>query len=360
MTALKTFPQFETHLRGLYAEGKLREIIAQIDERRDDFPDERLFLAYWQLGMAARLEDDDLAFQILDDLIYQGQWINQVLLKTSPSLETLQNNPQYEERLREMAVLQNREITQLIPLLTLHKEGRCLDANPSPYVGTGPSPYVGTGPSPYVGTGPSPYVGTGPSPYVGAGPCPLLIGLHAGRSLSLKSIPFWQVPATHGWLVGVPQSSQALWSGGYVWDDEQIARDEIEAHMHGLMEKYTVDRRRVILAGHRNGGELATFLPVSGGIDARGFIAIGPTGALMDDPDQWARILQGRPPRGLRGVVLLGEHDPAPRVAEIRRTVDIFNTLGLPCLLEIVPGVGSDYEPDYDQAILRAIDFVLS
>ena len=130
--------------------------------------------------------------------------------------------------------------------------------------------------------------------------------------------------------------------------------------MHGLMDKYTVDRRRVILAGHRNGGELATFLPVSGGIDARGFIAIGPTGTLMDDPDQWARILQGRPPRGLRGVVLLGEHDPAPRVAEIRRTVDIFNTLGLPCLLEIVPGVGSDYEPDYDQAILRAIDFVLS
>ncbi len=320
MPDLKTFPQFEFHLRGLYAEGKLREIIAQIDERRDDFPDERLFLAYWQLGMAARLEDDDLAFQILDDLIYQGQWINQVLLKTSPSLETLQNNPQYEERLREMAVLQNREITQLIPLLTLHKEGRCLDANP----------------------------------------CPLLIGLHAGRSLSLKSIPFWQVPATHGWLVGVPQSSQALWSGGYVWDDEQIARDEIEAHMHGLMDKYTVDRRRVILAGHRNGGELATFLPVSGGIDARGFIAIGPTGTLMDDPDQWARILQGRPPRGLRGVVLLGEHDPAPRVAEIRRTVDIFNTLGLPCLLEIVPGVGSDYEPDYDQAILRAIDFVLS
>ena len=314
------FPQFEAHLRALYAEGKLHEIIAQIDERRDDFPDERLFLAYWQIGMAARLDDAEAAFQFLDDLIDQGLWINQGLLKTSPSLENLQGHPEYEGRMREMAVLQQREISQLIPLLTLRQDGRCSDT----------------------------------------APCPLLIGLHAGRGLSLKSIPFWQVPATHGWLVGVPQSSQALWSGGYVWDDQQIARDEIEAHFRGLMDKYAVDRRRIILAGHRNGGEFATFLPVSGGIDTRGFIALGPTGALMDDPDQWARILQGRPPRGLRGVILLGERDPAPRVAEIRRIVDIFNHNGLPTLLEILPNLGGDYEPDYDQAILRAIDFVLS
>ena len=337
MTDLNTFPQFETHLRTLYAEGKLREIIAHIDDRREDFPDERLFLAYWQMGMAARLDDTELAFQILDDLIDQGLWINQVLLKTSPSLETLQNNPEYEGRIQEMAALQQREISQLIPLLTLHQEGRCgHSANPSPYVGVGPSPYVG------------------------AGPCPLLIGLHAGRSLSLKSIPFWQVPATNGWLVGVPQSSQALWSGGYVWDDQQIARDEIDHHIRGQMDKYAVDRRRIILAGHRSGGELAALLPVSGGIDARGFIAIGPTGAAMDDPDQWGRILQGRPPQGLRGVILIGEKDPAPRLAEIRRIVDLFNTNGLPCLFEILPGLGNDYEPEYAPAILRAIDFVLS
>ncbi|NUM44500.1 MAG: hypothetical protein HUU38_07305 [Anaerolineales bacterium] len=321
MPDTKTFPQFESHLRTLYAEGKLREIIAQIDERRDDFPDERLFLAYWQLGMAARLEDEELAFQILDDLIYQGQWINQVLLKTSPSLETLQNHPQYEERLREMSVLQEREIRQLIPLLTLHQEGRCGSDN---------------------------------------NPCPLLIGLHAGRTVSLKAIPFWQVAATHGWLVGVPQSSQALWSGGYVWDDVQIARDEVEHHLNTLKTKYTVDPRRIILAGRGTGGELATLLPVSGGIDARGFIALGPTGTLMDDPDQWTRILQGRPPRGLRGVILVGERDPYPHLPEIRRIVDIFNQNGLPTLLEILPTLGGDYTPDYDQAILRAIDFVLS
>ena len=321
MTDIKTFPQFEFHLRALYAEGKLREVIAQIDERSDDFPDERLFLAYWQIGMAARLDDAELAFLILDDLIDQGLWFNQVLLKNSPSFESLQENPEYEGRLREMAVLQDREITQLIPLLTLHQEGRCGSER---------------------------------------NPCPLLIGLHAGRSLSLKSIPFWQVPATNGWLVGVPQSSQALWSGGYVWDDVQLARDEIDHHIRTLKEKYTVDPRRIILAGHRNGGELAALLPVSGGIDARGFIAIGPTGALMDAPDHWGRIIQGRPPQGLRGVILLGEQDPAPRVAELRRIVDLFNSNGLPCLLETIPGVGGDYIPDYDPAILRAIDFVLS
>lgn len=319
--ASSSFPSFESHLRALYAEGKLREVIAQIDEHRDDFPEERLFLAYWQIGMAARLNDADLAFQVLDDLIDQGLWINQVLLKNSPSFENLQDNPEFEGRLREMAVLQQREVNQLIPLLTLHEEGRCGAAGD---------------------------------------PCPLFIGLHAGRSLSLASIPFWQIPATRGWLVGVPQSSQALWSGGYVWEDVQLARDEVDHHLRGLMSKYAVDHRRIILAGHRNGGELAALLLVSGGIDARGFIAIGPTGALMDDPDQWGRILQGKPPRGLRGVILLGERDPLPRLAEIRRIVDLFNANGLPCLLETLPGLGGDYDPGYDPAILRAIDFVLS
>ena len=315
------FPSFESHLRTLYAEGKLREIIAHIDEQRDDFPEERLFLAFWQLGMAARLDDPELAFQILDDLIDQGQWISQYLLKTSPSLENLQANPEYEGRLREMSILQDREIRQLIPLLTLHQDGRCgSDDNP----------------------------------------CPLLIGLHGGRATSLKAIPFWQVAATHGWLVGVPQSSQALWSGGYVWDDVQIARDEVEHHINALKAKYTVNLRRIILAGRGTGGELATLLPVSGGIDARGFIALGPTGTLMNDPDQWARILQGRPPRGLRGVILVGERDPYPALPEIRRMVDLFNNNGLPTLLEVLPNLGGDYTPDYDQAILRAIDFVLS
>lgn len=317
-----SFPPFESHLRTLYAQGKLREIIAQIDEQRDDFPDERLFLAFWQLGMAARLDDPELAFQILDDLIDQGQWISQYLLQTSPSLENLQNNPEYEGRLQEMAILQQREISQLIPLLTLHQEGRC---------------------------------GTDIT-----SACPLLIGLHAGRSLSLKAIPFWQVAATNGWLVGVPQSSQALWSGGYVWDDVQIARDEIEHHIQRLQAKYAIHPRRIILAGRGSGGELAALLPISGGIEARGFIALGPTGLLMDDPDQWARILQGRPPRGLRGVILVGEQDPYPPIAEIRRMVDLFNNNGLPTHLEILPNLGGDYTPDYDQAILKAIDFVLS
>ena len=31
-----SFPSFESHLRGLYAEGKLREIIAHIDDRRGE------------------------------------------------------------------------------------------------------------------------------------------------------------------------------------------------------------------------------------------------------------------------------------------------------------------------------------
>ncbi len=315
-----SFPELETTLRRLYSEGKYQEIIDLIDRRKDEFPDQRLLLTYWQIGMAARLGKRDLAYRLMDELLADDLWISQVLLRGSPSLESLQQEAGFEQRVARFRELQNRERRQLLPLLTLHREGHCApDAA-----------------------------------------CPLLLGLHAERALSLQSIKFWQAAAENGWLVGVPQSSQALWSGAYVWEDRELAREEIAAHLADLQARYAVDARRILLAGHANGGELAMWLPLSGGIDARGFVAVNPTGVWMHHPDQWLRTVRASRPFGMRGAVLIGENDPHISLPELRRIVEILNQAEVPCKLEIVPQAGHEHHPAFDPALLRAIDFVLS
>ncbi len=313
------FFEFENRIRELLAENKLLQIINLIEDEGDRYPDQRVYLAYWKIGMAARDNNIDLSLQFLDDLIEEGYWISQFLLRTSPSFENLQGEIEFDERVQAMAILQRREVAQLLPLLALRQEGKPVSEQPYP----------------------------------------LLLGLHKNRGTQLDSIKYWQPAAEAGWLVGVPQSGQALWSGAYVWEDLGQTQQELSDHVRGLAQKYPIDARRVILAGHEQGGEMAAWLPLSGGMDVRGFIAIAPTGSHIANPDRWFHMLQASEPSGMRGVFITGEDD-SPYLPELKRLVDILNAFDVPSLLDVLPGVGSTFHPDYREALLRAIDYILT
>jgi len=261
-----------------------------------------------------------LAFYFMDSLIEDGLWISQTLLRLSPSLESLQGLADFEQRVEKFGNLQIKEQSQLLPLLTLRKEGLCENKNE---------------------------------------PCPLLVGLHADREIALDSIKYWHPIAEIGWLVGIPQSSQALWSGAYVWEDRQISRQEIDHHIKELSKKYYIDSRRVILSGHGDGGTLAAWLPLSGGVDVRGFIALNPRGSYVRDPSQWIRLLQANQPK-TRGAVLAMECEIAGEEREIERFVEIFNTHHVPCKLLMIPGDGLEGNQAYEPALMQGIDFILS
>lgn len=302
------------------SEGEYLQAINLIEDEGERYPDQRMYLAYWQIGLAARDSNPDLAIQYLDELIEEGFWISQYLLRNSPSLESLQDSLEFADRVDAMAALQRAEAQQLLPLLALRKE------QPG---------------------------GLGGQPY------PMMIGLHAGRATALASIRFWQPAAENGWLVGVPQSSQAMWSGAYVWEDVAQAQEDLIAHVRELAQIYPIDARRIVLAGHRQGGELAAWLPCSGGMDARGFIAIAPTGVQIANPDRWFHLLQARQPKGMRGAFIVGEQD-GRYLPELKRLTDILNAFDVPVRLDILPGVGADFHPDYQDALLRAIDYILT
>jgi hypothetical protein len=314
------FPEFEARLRSLLGEKKHLEIINLIEDQGERYPGQRLYLKYWQLGMAARDGNESLAVHYLDTLVEEGLWISQYLLRNSPSLEPLQDSLAYERRVEEMAALQRAEQGQLLPLLTLRQ-----DSDPAP----------------------------------NARSYPLFMGFHAGGGIALSSLKFWQPAARKGWLVAAPQSSQAQWSGSYVWEDRELAIREAQAHMADLQKTYSLDPERIIAAGHGSGGELAAWLAVNKKIPVNGFIAIAPEGPLMAEPDLWFQMVQSNGGRPLRGVILPGS-DQQEMMPLFKQLADLLTALKLPTQLKTLPVPGGNYAPACDSSIETAIDFIMS
>jgi predicted esterase len=314
-----TFNELQTHIQALYRQEAYAAALELATEQAPNFPEQFHLLAYWQVCMAVRTEQIELALRVLDELLERGFWYGESLLRKSPSLLPLQGLPEFEARVEHSHELQAEEQARLFPLLTLRSAGRC-----------------------------------------GAGqdPCSLLVGLHANASTAQASLNFWRAAAVDGWLVAAPQSTQAMWRGAYVWDDRQISEAGLLKHMQGLKAQYAFDPKRVVLGGHSSGGELALWLAIKGIIPCQGFIAIGPGGPLIDDVENWTAILYENPQRSLRGYVIVGQEDESIPQENVRILVDILNETGIPTELEEIPDVGHDFSPEYEDGLRRGLDFI--
>ncbi len=190
---------------------------------------------------------------LLRNALKTGLWYGDVLLRKSPSLLPLQGIPEFEDLIVRNAEIQNRDETRHYPMIILRSEGRCSQ---------------------------------------GSSPCPLSARPPRNAGTVQSSISFWRQAANSGWLVAAPQSTQAMWKGAFIWDDLDISREEILHHLQTVVNSYSIDPGRIVLGGHSMGGEVAIWLALSGAVPAAGFIALGPGGPMMDNPDLWLPYIE--------------------------------------------------------------------
>jgi predicted esterase len=269
--------------------------------------------------MSARTGNPKLAYALLDEVHETGFWFGEVLLRKSPSLLTLQGAAEFEQRVERNRLLREKDQAQQFPLLIIHSQGRCAQDMP---------------------------------------PCPLLIGLHSNAATAQDSLDFWRAAAATDWLAAAPQSSQTMWKGAYVWNDEDTARLEVQKHYAALLQRYSLDTERVVFAGHSMGAEMAMRLAISAAIPVQGFIAIGPGGPYMDEPKQWEDLLKANPARGLRGYIIYGSEDRSIPQKNISRVVERLNRSGIPTEVECLSLVGHDFEVDYEESLLNGLNFI--
>ncbi len=315
-----TFDEIQANIQKYYQQGEYAAALDLATHQLANFPDQALLLNYWRICMAARLGENDQSIRLLDELTYSGLWYGEVLLRKSPSLLTLQGLPEYERLVSLNRQLQELDRVTNFPLITLRPEGQCQGDS---------------------------------------SPCPLLIGLHANGGTAQTSINFWRPAASQGFVVAVPQSSQAMWKDSYVWNDLEVAKEEIARDYARLTPKYYLDPERVVLAGHSMGGDVAIWLALTGAIPARGFIAYGPGGPYMDNPPDWLDVIRGRARPDLRGYLVVGELDDSISQDGVRTLVEMLNQEGASCELEIVPKVAHDFVPEYATSLEHALEFIL-
>jgi hypothetical protein len=265
--------------------------------------------------MASLINETALALQLLEEALAAGFWYAEAQLREDPDLQPLQGLPEFE-RLVEICRKRHDEAqAQAAPaLITLQPEGQC---------------------------------------QAGRQPCPLLLALHGNYKTAEDSVGFWRSAVFKEWLLALPQSSQVRGPDGYVWNDREWAVREIKEHFASLCEQYAVDPDRVVVAGFSLGGELAIWLALSGTIEARGFIAVGPSGPYMRKPDDWIPFIEASQGRGLRGYLVVGEQDVfcyegTQSLAALLKSGDI------PCELEVHPNLGHDFPPEFQQSLTRA------
>lgn len=318
MTEL-TFPELAEQIQKHFAEGTYSEGLSLASEKITAFPEEYPTINYWRICLAARLEQFDLANKFLETTLASGIWFADFLLRQSPSLENIQGNGEFE-RLVEISG-QMRELDgESVPLLVARPENAC-----------------------------------GP----GDAGCPGLIFLHSNMDTAQRNLKQWAHLSSQDWLVAVPQSEQALWTGAYTWADHETTRDQMNEHFERITFQYSLDTERLIWGGFSMGGEMALTMVLNNDFPARGFILLGPGGPKMDDLSQWQPLIDLAAGRDLRGVIWMGEADLTIPQGNIRALVEKLNAAGIITKLETFLGLGHDYPEDFEEVAARALDYIL-
>jgi predicted esterase len=335
VTSELDYDSVQAEIQERYQSGDYVMALALAERYQNHFQDRVALFTYWLICFNARLRELDRSILLLRNALISGLWYGEVLLRKSPSLQPLQGIPDYENLVILNRQVQDADQTYQYPLIILRSEEQCSHGSP---------------------------------------PCPLLLGLHRNTGTVQSSLSFWRGAAYSGWLVAAPQSTQAAWKDAYIWDNLDITRDEILHHTQTVINGYSIDPSRIVLGGHSMGGEVAIWLALSGAIPAAGFLAFGPGGPMMDHPDQWQPYIEAAASRAtsrhsgstrmdegdtlLRGYLIYGEEDRSIQPQNIQLLADALEASGLPCQVESVPGVGHDFDPKFETALMRALSFI--
>jgi predicted esterase len=319
MTQDLTFSELLTQAAQFYQSGEYAEALDLITREAGRFPTEARRTFFWRVCLASLINETELALRLLEEAFAAGLWYPETQLREDPDLLPLQGLLRFEQLVAICRRRQAEAQAQAVPTLTtLEPEGDCRDA---------------------------------------LRPCPLLLALHGNNQNVESSIRYWRPAVSSGWLVALPQSSQASGPDIYAWNDRDWAVREIQAHYAALREQYAVDPNRVIVAGFSMGGELAIWLALSSAIQVRGFIAVGPGGPTMQVPDKWVPLVEAGRGRGLRGYLIVGEQDVF--CCDGTQTLAaLLGSQGIPCELEVHPDLGHDFPPEFEQSLTRALQFI--
>ena len=310
-----TFENLAEQLMLLGQKGAYAESLELLQRESGRFPDREQATYYWRMRLAVRINNLALALQFFRELLEHGYSLPPHWLREDENLKPLQGLPEYEDL---VAVCQLK-----FAELQANAKPEMLIMHPDGGVSTSSQPRS------------------------------LLLALHGNAGNLSGTLGPWRGVVDQGWLLVLPQSSQAIDENAFVWDDWDKAAAEIQEHYVSLTHRYAIGER-VIVGGFSMGGGLAIWLTLSRIIRAHGFVVLAP---YVPDIEKLEPLLERARADGVHGYIIVGERDNG--CLEIAHKLNaLLNVNGIPCQLELRPGLGHTYPPDFDQSLEKALAFV--
>jgi predicted esterase len=287
----------------LYQAGKYQEVIDFERGVIQKFPELKVAIQYSSICAASKLEKYDLACDLLQEVLDEGGWYSEMILRQSPSLNPLQGMSEYEKLVN--ISMERFQKTSKNEHLTVFPD------NTDP-------------------------------------PFPLLLSLHAGGGFIEDEFESWKRIVDQGYVLGMPRSSSLFWSGkdSAYWPDYESTTKQIKAYINKLNVNKILDMERSILGGLSQGGGVAIRLALTGIFPVKSFVVVAPGGGLMDEPDMWQPLIEEAKDRELRGIIIRGEEDLTIPRDGLVNLVKLLNEGGIPCEFIEYPGLGHWYPPD--------------
>lgn len=308
--------EVEQEFDQLAAAGEYEQALDLVTREAHLFPYHAQKVVYsWRMWMACKLNRMDLALQLLREAVDAGHWYS--TLASDSDFEPVWGDPEFK-RLVEICAARRAEAMA---------NARWVMETRRP---------------------------------AGAGPFPLLVALHGANGTAAEFAGHWEAAVAHGWLVGVPQSSQEFGPGTFSWNDGEWSERDVRRAFETLQTEHSVDVGRVALAGFSQGGGLAVRLALAGATPARGLILVNPFLAEVESiiPALAARqsALRGLGP--LRAYIVVGQHDRYC-YGVAKQLAELFPRYGIPCTLDEYPDLEHNFPEGFDGRLPEALEYVM-
>jgi predicted esterase len=311
--ALKEDPEVFNAAYELYLQGEVQQGYDLLTAAAPNHPENAQRIYEWRFDMAAKLGKLELAEEILERALDAGCFYGEFALRKDDDLQVMQGRPRFESLVERSYLMLYRVQQSARPLLKVINEGGA-----------------------------------------SRGKTPLLMALHGNSSSTDRFEGYWDSLKGTDWLVALPQSSQVNGKDIYVWNDLEIAERELIDHYLALTREHVIDPTRTIAAGFSKGGHAVIQAAFKQIFPIAGFIAIAP---YIPDVEGMMRLLEPGKRQGLRGYFLLGGEDKQCTPGATRLYEELVKR-GIPCGIEVFPGLAHEFPQDFNAALQRAIQLV--
>lgn len=181
---------------------------------------------------------------------------------------------------------------------------------------------------------------------------PFALVLHGDQENAAVTAPYWQAVTDAGCALCLAQSSQVQVTDGYLWDDEDLAAQEIAQHWQTL----TAQGGDGILCGFSSGGRAALYAVLEGRVTPKGLILASP---WLPELDQWKDKLPLLAEKGVRLALVCGDADP-DCFDGTQELFELADDAGVECSFRLCEDVEHAYAPNFPQLLQDAVRFVLN